>query len=66
LLPSGKVAIIILNKDAEKDVEISVDFGKGRIGEVETETMHAAALDSREAHITRSPQPVRLQEASTP
>jgi hypothetical protein len=62
LLPSGKVAIIILNKDAEKDVEISLDFGEGRIGEVETETMQAAALNSREVHITRSPQPVSLKE----
>jgi hypothetical protein len=62
MLPGGKVAIIILNKDAEQDLEISLDFGKGRIGEVETETMHAAALDSREAHITRSPQPVLLKD----
>jgi hypothetical protein len=46
----------------EKDVEINLDFGKGRIGEVETEIMYAAALDSREAHITRSPQPARLKE----
>lgn len=63
-LPGGKVAIIILNKDAEQDIEISLDFGKGRIGEVETETMHATALDSREAHITRSPQPVRLKDGT--
>jgi hypothetical protein len=62
LLPSGKAAIIILNKDAEQDVEISLDFGNARIGEVETETMHAASLDSREARIARSPQPVRLKD----
>jgi hypothetical protein len=60
LLPSGKVLVIILNKDAENDIDISLDFGKGRIGEIETETLHAAALDSREVHITRSPRPVRL------
>lgn len=60
LLPSGKVLIIILNKDAENDIDISLDFGKGRVGEIETDTLHAAALDSREVHITRSPRPVRL------
>jgi hypothetical protein len=62
LLPSGKLAIIILNKDAEKDVDVTVNFGEGRTGEVETDTIHALALDSREAHITRSPQPVPLRE----
>jgi hypothetical protein len=61
-LPSGKVAIIILNKDAERDVEISLDFGKGKTGKVETETMHAAALDSRETQITQLPQPGRLKD----
>jgi len=61
-LPSGRVAIIVLNKDAEQDVEISLDFGPGKNGEVEIETMHAASLDSREAQITRSPKPVRLKD----
>lgn len=52
LLPGGKVAVIILNKDAEKDVEVTVDFGKGRVGSVKTESLHAPSLESREAHIT--------------
>jgi hypothetical protein len=30
MLPSGKVAVIVLNKDAEKDFEVSLDFGKGK------------------------------------
>ena len=61
-LPSGHVAVIILNKDAEQNVEVSLDFGTGRTEAVETKTLHAPALDSREAHITRSPEPGRLQD----
>jgi hypothetical protein len=61
-LPSGHVAVIILNKDAEQNIEVSLDFGTGRTGAVETETLHAPALDSREAHITRSPEAGRLQD----
>ncbi len=60
ILPSGQVAIIILNKDAEKDIEVSFEFGTER-RELETEMLHAPALDSREAHITRSPKLGRLE-----
>lgn len=61
-LPSGHVAIIILNKDAERDLELSLDFGTRRAGAVETETLHAPALDSREVHTTRSSEAGRLQD----
>jgi hypothetical protein len=60
-LPSGHVAVIILNKDAGQSAEVSLDFGRVRTGAVETKTLHAPALDSREAHITRSPEHGRLQ-----
>jgi hypothetical protein len=53
-LPSGNVAVIILNKDAEQKIEVSLDFGTGKTGAVETKILHAPALDSREAHITLS------------
>jgi hypothetical protein len=53
-LPSGKSSVIILNKDAAADLEVELDFGGGMSGVVETETLHAPALDSREAHITKS------------
>lgn len=53
-LQSGQTSVIILNKDADKDLELSLDFGSGRTGAMEAETLHAPALDSREAHITRS------------
>ena len=53
-LPNGHVVVIILNKDAEQNLEVTLDFGTGRTGAVETKTLHAPALDSREAHITNS------------
>lgn len=62
ILPSGHLVVIILNKDAEKNVKVRLDFGTGRIGAVETKMLHAQSLDSREAHITRSPEHGLLQD----
>lgn len=53
-LPRGETSVIILNKDAERGLELELDFGRGSSGTVEVETLHAPALDSREAHITKS------------
>jgi hypothetical protein len=53
-LPSGRISVIILNKDAVADFELELDFGRDATGVVQTETLHAPALDSREAHITNS------------
>ncbi|HEY1213215.1 MAG TPA: hypothetical protein VGE93_06250 [Bryobacteraceae bacterium] len=61
-LPSGHVAVVVLNKDAERDIELKLDVGTRRTGAVETEQLHAPALDSRETHITRSPKSGRLQD----
>jgi hypothetical protein len=44
--------VVILNKDAERDWELTLDFGSSRSGAVAPATLHAPALDSREAHIT--------------
>jgi hypothetical protein len=52
-LQGGETALVILNKDAVRDLELTLDFGSGRSGAVETATLHAPALESREAHITR-------------
>jgi hypothetical protein len=41
-------------EDAVTDLEVELDFGRGVSGAVETEILHAPALDSREAHITTS------------
>ncbi len=61
VLPDGNAALVILNKDAQQDLELVLEFGK-KSGAVETETMHAPALDSREAHITRASKAVRLRD----
>jgi hypothetical protein len=53
-LPGGQTSVIILNKDEAADLEVELDFGRGASGAVETEILHAPALDSREAHITTS------------
>ena len=53
-LPGGHTSVIFLNKDAAADLEVELDFGRDASGVVETETLHAPALDSREAHITTS------------
>ena len=52
-LHGGQTSVIILNKDASADVDIELDFG-AISGAVEMETLHARALDSREARITTS------------
>jgi len=53
-LPNGKTSVIILNKDAAADFEVELEFGRDANGLVQTETLHAPGLDSREAHITTS------------
>ena len=50
-LPSGETAVIVLNKDATRDLELTVDFGSAKAGRVRVETLRAPALDSREARI---------------
>lgn len=59
-LPRAASTVVILNKDAERDLDLTVDFGAAR-GAVEVETLHAPALDAREAHITREPKHAGLQ-----
>jgi hypothetical protein len=51
-LPGGHASVIILNKDAAADLEVELDFGQDASGVVQTETLHAPGLDSREAYIT--------------
>jgi hypothetical protein len=60
-LDGGQTSVIILNKDADKDLELTVDFGTGKSGDVETESLHAPALESRKAEITRSEKPGHLK-----
>jgi len=63
-LPSGKTSVIILNKDAASDLEVELDFG-GASGEIEIETLHGPALDSREASITKAGTPKSLKQGKS-
>jgi hypothetical protein len=59
--PSGALGVIILNKDAEQNIEVSLDFGARGRGLVEVTRLYAPALDSREALITEEAERGRLQ-----
>src|SRR5580704_12031664 len=61
-LPGGRTSVIILNKDAAADLEVELDFGSDASRVVQTETLHAAVLDSREAHITTSTKTESLKQ----
>jgi hypothetical protein len=61
-LPGGRTSVIILNKDAAADLDVELDFGQDASGVVQTETLHAPGLDSREAHITTSPKTDTLKQ----
>jgi hypothetical protein len=61
-LPGGHRSVIILNKDAAADLEVELDFGRDASGVVQTETLHAPGLDSREAHITASTKKESLKQ----
>ena len=61
-LPRGKMSVIILNKDGGADLDVQLDFGADASGSVETETLHAPALDSREANITASTKTESVKE----
>jgi hypothetical protein len=61
-LPAGHTSVIILNKDAAADLDVELNFGRDARGVVQTETLHAPALDSREAHITASTKTESLKQ----
>jgi hypothetical protein len=61
-LPGGHTSVIILNKGAAAELEVELDFGRDASGVLQTETLHAPGLDSREAHITTSPNTDSLKQ----
>lgn len=61
-LADGARSVMVLNKDLEKDLEVTLNFGSGARGAVHIETLHAPAVDSREAHITRLNVAARLRD----
>jgi hypothetical protein len=54
-LPGSAMTVVILNKDAVRDLDLTLDFGAAKSGLVETETLQAPEMEAREAHITREP-----------
>jgi hypothetical protein len=63
-LPGGQISVIVLNKDSAADLDLQLNFGRDRTGAVETETLEAPALESREAHIAASPKSETLHEGN--
>ena len=63
-LADGKTAVIVLNKDLENDLDLRLNFGAARSGAVEVDALHAPALDSREAQITRAAKSGRLKNGT--
>jgi hypothetical protein len=53
-LAGGQTSVIVINKDTENDLALSLDFGTAKSGTVQIEKLHAPSVDSREAQITRS------------
>ncbi|MFP5205091.1 MAG: hypothetical protein ACLGSH_07030, partial [Acidobacteriota bacterium] len=52
-LRSGQRSVAIINKDAAKDVDVTLDFGSATGGAAALETLRAPSLDSREALLAR-------------
>jgi hypothetical protein len=61
-MADGSLSVIILNKDLEKDVSVALNFAGARNAAVRTETLHAAAIDSRETQILRANHSARLSD----
>jgi hypothetical protein len=59
--PDGRVAVAVINKDAEKDLDLTLDLGNGKSGRAEIKSLHAPALSSREADLAASLAPVRVR-----
>lgn len=53
-LPSTHLAFIVINKDVDKDLTLTLDFGPHN-GVILQEILTAPSLTSREAHLKRSP-----------
>ncbi|HEY1804755.1 MAG TPA: hypothetical protein VGG45_09760 [Terracidiphilus sp.] len=63
-LASGQTSVIVLNKDAENDLDLRLNFGAARTAATELETLRAPSLDSREARLARVPQSGHLKNGA--
>jgi len=53
-LAGGHRSVVVINKDAAKDVDVTLDFGPATGGAAVIQTLRAPSLESREAHIARA------------
>jgi len=60
-LADERTSVVILNKDAGQDLDLTLNFGPKAGGEAEIEILHSPALDSRETQITRLSKTQRLE-----
>jgi hypothetical protein len=61
-LANGAISVIILNKDLEKDVNITLSLAGSDKRTVRTEMLHALAIDSREAQIMHANHVAHLKD----
>jgi hypothetical protein len=61
-MADGAVSVIILNKDLEKDVSVTLNLAGARNATVKTEALHAAAIDSREAGLVHANHAARVKD----
>ncbi len=50
---AGQRCVVILNKDAEKDLDVALQFDKTRSAAVDVQWLRAPAIDSRDTEITK-------------
>jgi hypothetical protein len=61
-MEDGKLSVIILNKDLEKDLSVTLNVAGAGNASVRTETLSGAAIDSREARIVRGDHAARVKD----
>lgn len=60
-MPSGQKALLILNKDADQDLQIHLEFPGLKDAVAEAKILHATSLQSREASISSVPGKQRIR-----
>jgi hypothetical protein len=60
-LPSGKLSLVVLNKDAARDLALTVDFGATAARRASIELLTSPSLDSRDAILTSDPRGLALR-----
>ena len=64
-MPNGELSVIVLNKDADRDVTVTIDFGEEKSAAATVEKLSSDALSSREARIAMETKPVEVKGGRT-